>query len=60
MSINVYATNEDETLDEDQYSYNGEDKTKTGRDLLDSTDEEYESGIYYFNYYQETDTKTKK
>ena len=58
MSINVYATNEDETLDEDQYSYNGEDKTKTGRDLLDSTDEEYANGIFYFNYYQETDTKT--
>ena len=58
MIIRVYATNSDETISEDQYSYNGEDQTKTGRELLSSTDEEYENGIFYFDYYQETDTKT--
>ena len=58
MTINVYTTNPNEELDDDQYSYNGEDSTKKGRDLLDSTDDEYENGIYYFDYYQETDTKT--
>ena len=33
----------------DEYSYNGEDSTKSGRELLDSTDEEYEnSNIRYY------------
>ncbi len=58
MSINVYATDENEIINEDQYSYNGEDTTKKGRELLDSTDEEYANGIYYFDYYQETETST--
>lgn len=58
MKVTVHATNPNETINEDQYSYNGEDTTKSGRELLDSTDEEYESGLFYFDYYQETDTKT--
>lgn len=58
MKVTVHATNPNETINEDQYSYNGEDGTKTGRDLLDSTDEEYENGVFYFDYYQETDTGT--
>lgn len=58
MKVTVHATSPNETINEDQYSYNGEDTTKSGRELLDSTDEEYESGLFYFDYYQETDTKT--
>ena len=58
MTIEVRPENEQDALSEDQYSYNGEDKNKSGRDLLDSTDEEYENNIFYFYYYQETDTKT--
>ncbi len=58
MKVTVHATSPNESVNEDQYSYNGEDETKTGRDLLDSTDEEYENGVFYFDYYQETDTKT--
>ncbi len=58
MRVTVRATSPNENINEDQYSYNGEDGTKTGRDLLDSTDEEYENGIFYFDYYQETDTGT--
>ena len=56
MTIEVFGTNA--LLTDGQYHFNGEDPTKTGRDLLDSTDEEYESGIFYFYYYQEADTKT--
>lgn len=59
MTIKVSATNETETITEDQYHYKGEDTTLSGRDLLDSTDEEYENGEYYFYYYQEVDTKTE-
>ncbi len=58
MKVTVHTTNPNETISEDQYSYNGEDTTKTGRELLDSTDEEYENGVFYFDYYQETDTGT--
>lgn len=58
MKVTVHATNPNEIVNEDQYSYNGEDATKSGRELLDSTDEEYENGVLYFDYYQETDTKT--
>ena len=58
MKVTVHATNSDEVINEDQYSFNGEDSSKTGRELLDSTDEEYENGIFYFDYYQETDTQT--
>lgn len=58
MKVTVRATNPNETINEDQYSYNGEDTNKSGRDLLDSTDEEYENGVFYFDYYQETDTGT--
>ena len=58
MRVTVRATSPNENINEDQYSYNGENGTKTGRDLLDSTDEEYENGIFYFDYYQETDTGT--
>ena len=58
MKVTVHTTNPNETISEDQYSYNGEDSTKSGRELLDSTDEEYENGLFYFDYYQETDTGT--
>ena len=58
MKVTVHATNPNETINEDQYSYNGEDTNKSGRELLDSTDEEYENGVFYFDYYQETDTGT--
>ncbi len=58
MKIKVYATDESETLEEDQYYYKGEDPLLEGRDLLDSTDEEYANGEYYFYYYQEVDSQT--
>lgn len=58
MTIKVSATNPEETLETDQYYYNGEDSSLTGRELLDSTDEEYENGEFYFYYYQEVDTQT--
>lgn len=63
MYINVYEES-GELLSDDKYHHNGEewsDETKTikktGRQLLDSTDEEYENNIFYFNYYQEVDDK---
>lgn len=58
MSIKVSTTNPNDTIDDDQYHYNGENPAKTGRELLDSTDEEYGNDIFYFYYYQEVDTQT--
>lgn len=67
-SMYVYAILHDEGFvnSSDRLHFNGEVYSdnegnivqKTGRDLLDSTDEEYENDIFYFNYYQEVDTAT--
>lgn len=62
MLVSIYKEDGETALEEGKYHYNGEElneegNKKTGRDLLDSTDEEYENNIFYFNYYQEVDTK---
>ncbi len=59
MQISVRPTDPADSLESGQVHYNGEDTTKTGRELLDSTDEEYENNEFYFYYYQEVDTAKK-
>lgn len=59
MWIKLNPTHKEETIEEDQYSYKGEDELLSGKELLDSSEEEYENDNFYFYYYQEADTQTE-